>query len=194
VIKDNRVKATGSLRIIAGQWRGRKLAVLDLAGLRPTSDRIRETVFNWLQPHLGAANCLDLYAGTGALGLEAASRGAEKVTLVELNAKAATQLQSHCQTLSATQCQVHTQAASDFLEQNQQQYDIVFIDPPYQGNYWSDIAQQLMTNNSLAENALIYLEYPKQVAMPILPTQWQLIKEKKAGAVNYCLFQNITSQ
>jgi 16S rRNA (guanine966-N2)-methyltransferase len=193
VIKENKVKAPGSLRIIAGHWRGRKLAVLDLAGLRPTSDRIRETLFSWLQPHLGSANCLDLYAGTGALGLEAASRGAGNVTLVELSTKAATQLQSHCQTLNATQCQVHKQSAADFLSQNQQQYDIVFIDPPYQGDYWSDIAQQLMLSNSLAENALIYLEYPKQTALPALPIEWQLIKEKKAGAVNYCLFQNTTS-
>jgi 16S rRNA (guanine966-N2)-methyltransferase len=194
VIKENKVKAAGSLRIIAGLWRGRKLAVLDLEGLRPTSDRIRETVFNWLQPYVGSANCLDLYAGTGALGLEAASRGAERVTLVELNAKAAAQLQSHCQTLSAKQCQVHRQGASDFLNQNQQQYDIIFIDPPYQGDFWSDIAQQLMDTNSVADNALIYVEYPKQIVMPTLPAQWQLMKEKKAGAVNYCLFQNTTSQ
>jgi 16S rRNA (guanine966-N2)-methyltransferase len=184
----------GSLRIIAGRWRGRKLAVLDLDGLRPTSDRIRETVFNWLQPYVGGARCLDLYAGTGALGLEAASRGAEKVSLVEANTQAATQLRIHCRTLEAQHCEIHNQIASDFLNQNKQQYDIVFIDPPYHGGFWSDIAQQLLTANSLAEDALIYLEYPKQIEMPTLPTQWQLIKEKKAGAVNYCLFQNITSQ
>ena len=194
MIKENKVKAAGSLRIIAGRWRGRKLAVLDLEGLRPTSDRIRETVFNWLQPYVGSAHCLDLYAGTGALGLEAASRGAEKVTLVEMNAKATVQLESHCQALSAKQCQIYNQAASDFLSQNKQQYDIIFIDPPYQGDFWSDIAQQLMNTNSVADNALIYVEYPEHIAMPTLPAQWQLMKEKKAGAVNYFLFQNTTSQ
>ena len=189
---DKLSKALGQLRIIAGSWRGRKLAVLDLEGLRPTPDRVRETVFNWLHPHLGQSRCLDLFAGTGALGLEAASRGAEHVSLVELNSKAAMQLGTHCQTLSAEQCEVHNQAASDFLNQNQQQYDIVFIDPPYQSDYWSEVAEQLIATGSLADDALIYLEYPTQLNKPVLPTQWQLIKEKKAGAVNYCLFRNTT--
>jgi 16S rRNA (guanine966-N2)-methyltransferase len=191
VVKLNKAQqALGQLRIIAGSWRGRKLAVLHLEGLRPTPDRVRETVFNWLQPHLGQSRCLDLFAGTGALGLEAASRGAEHVSLVELNSKAAMQLRTHCQTLSAEQCEVHNQAATDFLNQNQQQYDIVFIDPPYQSDYWSEVAEQLIATGSLAGDALIYLEYPTQLDKPVLPTQWQLIKEKKAGAVNYCLFQN----
>ena len=185
-------KALGQLRIIAGSWRGRKLAVLDLEGLRPTPDRVRETVFNWLQPHLGQSRCLDLFAGTGALGLEAASRGAGHVSLVELNSKAAMQLRTHCQTLSAEQCEVHLQAATDFLNQHQQQYDIVFIDPPYQSDYWSEVAEQLIATGSLADYALIYLEYPRQLDKPLLPAQWQLIKEKKAGAVNYCLFRNTT--
>lgn len=189
---DKLSKALGQLRIIAGSWRGRKLAVLDLEGLRPTPDRVRETVFNWLHPHLGQSRCLDLFAGTGALGLEAASRGAEHVSLVELNSKAAMQLGTHCQTLSAEQCEVHNQAASDFLNQNQQQYDIVFIDPPYQSDYWSEVAEQLIATGSLAGDALIYLEYPTQLDKPVLPAQWQLIKEKKAGAVNYCLFRNTT--
>lgn len=192
--KHNKAKPAGSLRIIAGKWRGRKLAVLDLAGLRPTSDRIRETVFNWLQPHLGAAVCLDLYAGTGALGLEAASRGASKVSLVELDAKAAQQLRAHCQLLSAELCHVHNQSAIEFLNQNQQQYDIVFIDPPYQHDCWTEIARQLVQSQSLVDKALIYLEYPARMTKPNLPVQWQLIKEKKAGAVNYCLFQNTTEQ
>ena len=192
MVKLNKAKTQGQLRIIAGSWRGRKLAVLDLEGLRPTPDRVRETVFNWLQSHLGQSRCLDLFAGTGALGLEAASRGAEHVSLVELNSKAAMQLRTHCQTLSAEQCEVHNQAATDFLNQNQQQYDIVFIDPPYQSDYWSEVAEQLIATGSLADDALIYLEYPTQLNKPVLPTQWQLIKEKKAGAVNYCLFRNTT--
>lgn len=165
-----------------------------MVGLRPTPDRIRETVFNWLQPYVGGATCLDLFAGTGALGLEAASRGAEKVSLVELNPQAAIQLQTHCQRLEAQQCQIHHQGASDFLTQNQLQYDIIFIDPPYENNFWSTIAQQLIASDSIADDALIYLEYPKQIEMPILPQQWQLMKEKKAGGVNYCLFQNRTEQ
>ena len=102
------------------------------------------------------------------------------------------QLRTHCQTLSAEQCEVNLQAATDFLNQHQQQYDIVFIDPPYQSDYWSDVAEQLIATGSLADDALIYLEYPTQLNKPALPTQWQLIKEKKAGAVNYCIFRNST--
>ncbi|MCL4134905.1 UNVERIFIED_CONTAM: hypothetical protein GTU68_023876, partial [Idotea baltica] len=190
--KQNKAKPAGSLRIIAGKWRGRKLAVLDHLGLRPTPDRIRETVFNWLQPTIGSATCLDLYAGSGAMGFEAASRGASKVSLVELDGKVAQQLTAHCQLLAAEQCQVHTQAATDFLKQNQHQYNIVFIDPPYQFDYWTGIAEQLVQSKCLAEKALIYLEYPAYIAKPALPAQWHLIKEKKAGAVNYCLFENTT--
>jgi len=190
VAKQNKLKTTGSLRIIAGRWRGRKLTVLDLDGLRPTSDRIRETLFNWLQPTLGQANCLDLFSGTGALGLEAASRGAQKVTLVELNTKAAEQLRSNCQQLEADNCQVENQDAATFLSGNNEQYDIVFIDPPYQADLWSQIAQQLVSHNSLSVDAVIYLEYPSHISPPSLPAHWQLMKEKKAGAVNYCLFKN----
>jgi len=194
VAKQNKLKSTGNLRIIAGRWRGRKLNVLDVEGLRPTSDRIRETVFNWLQPTLGQAKCLDLFAGSGALGFEAASRGAESVTLVELNTKAAQQLQHNCQQLAADNCQPIHQDAMLFLSANREQYDIVFIDPPYQADLWSSIAQQLVLQHSLSANALIYLEYPSHITRPELPIHWQLMKEKKAGAVNYCLFQNRIEQ
>lgn len=192
--KQSKLKATGHLRIIAGRWRGRKLTVLDLDGLRPTPDRVRETLFNWLQQSLGQANCLDLFSGTGALGLEAASRGAQKVTLVERNSKAAQQLNNHCQQLEADNCHVVNQDAAIFLSRDSEQYDIVFIDPPYQANLWSPLAQQLVSNNSLSANALIYLEYPSHISMPSLPRDWQLMKEKKAGTVNYCLFRNTTEQ
>ena len=192
--KQNKLKTSGSLRIIAGRWRGRKLTVLDLEGLRPTSDRIRETLFNWLQPTIGQANCLDLFAGSGALGLESASRGAQKVTLVELDAKAAQQLRHNCQQLAADNCQLVNQDAATFLSNNSEQYDIVFIDPPYQTDLWTPIAQQLVTQKCLSANALIYLEYPSHINQPLLPTHWQLIKEKKAGAVNYCLFKNTVEQ
>lgn len=180
----------GSLRIIGGQWRGRKLDIVDLEGLRPTANRIRETLFNWLQTDIGLSHCLDLYAGTGALGLEAASRGAKQVTLLEVNQQAAKQLQTHCDALDAGQCQVINTTAMGFLAQNKQQYDIVFIDPPYQDNAWSEVAQQLMSTQALADQALIYIEYPTAMDTPELPQQWQLLKEKKAGAVQYALYQH----
>jgi len=145
-----------------------------------------------LQDKIGGARCLDLFAGSGALGLEAASRGADSVTMVENNPQASKQLQSHCQVLTATNCRVETKSAQQYLtsSSSQQQFDIVFIDPPYQSNVWSEIAEQLMTNTVLADNAYIYLECPCKGDLPVFPAQWQLLKDKKAGSVRYCLFSH----
>ena len=188
--KQNRTHKIGQCRIIAGQWRGRKLDVPDVEGLRPTPDRVRETVFNWLQPYIGGSHCLDLFAGCGALGFEAASRGAMSVTMVELNSLAAKQLQENCNNLSATQCQVERTTAQQFLAKNKNKYDIVFIDPPYQADLWTEVAQKLIDNTALSDDAVIYLECPGKADLPELPKQWQLIKEKKAGNIRYCLFEN----
>jgi len=190
VAKQNRTHKIGQCRIIAGQWRGRKLDVPDVEGLRPTPDRVRETVFNWLQPYIGGSHCLDLFAGCGALGFEAASRGAMSVTMVELNSLAAKQLQENCNNLSATQCQVERTTAQQFLAKNKNKYDIVFIDPPYQADLWTEVAQKLIDNTALSDDAVIYLECPGKADLPELPKQWQLIKEKKAGNIRYCLFEN----
>ena len=179
----------GQLRIIAGKWRGRKLSIADVEGLRPTPDRVRETVFNWLQPYMGDAMCLDLCAGSGALGIEAASRGAQHVTMVELNAKAAQQLRTHVNDLKTEQCQIIQSTAQQFLASNTQRYNIVFIDPPYQASLWVEIAERLITHQALADNAIIYLECPSKAELPKVPLQWQLLKDKQAGEVRYCLFQ-----
>jgi 16S rRNA (guanine966-N2)-methyltransferase len=150
---------------------------------------VRETIFNWLQASIGDAHCLDLFAGSGALGLEAASRGADSVTMVETSPQASKQLQSYCQLLSANNCRVEMNSAQQFISSTSQQFNIVFIDPPYKLNLWSEIAEQLMTYAILAENAYIYLEYPSKNEFPVLPAQWQLIKDKKAGSIRYCLFK-----
>ena len=192
--KQNKLKVTGTLRVIGGRWRGRKLTVLDSEGLRPTPSRVRETLFNWLQFSLSGANCLDLFAGTGALGLEAASRGVEKITLVEFNTGTAEQLSKNCQQLGADNYQLVNKDAVTFLSGDQDQYDIVFIDPPYELGIWSEIAEQLVSQDCLSLNALIYVEYPITAIKPSLPSKWQLIKEKKAGGVNYCLFKNTVGQ
>lgn len=183
-------KATNKLRIIGGRWGGRKLAFPDVDGLRPTPDRVRETLFNWLQAKLGGAHCLDLFAGSGALGFEAASRGAESVTLVENNIKAVQHLKDNIQLLTADACIVENITAQQFIANNAKQYDIVFLDPPYQADLWGEIATQLVNNAVLVDNALIYIECPSKQDLPDLPKQWQLIKDKKAGDVRYCLFQN----
>lgn len=182
--------ANNKLRIIGGRWRGRKLTFADIEGLRPTPDRVRETVFNWLQTVIGDARCLDLFAGSGALGFEAASRGATSVVMVEKNGQVAKQLQSNCQLLASDNCQVENKTAAQFLAANSTQYDIVFIDPPYQADLWSEIASQLVAEDALADNAYIYLECPSKADLPVLPSQWQLLKDKKAANVRYCLFIN----
>lgn len=179
----------GSLRIIAGKWRGRKLDVLDVDGLRPTPNRVRETLFNWLQPSIGSARCLDLFAGSGALGFESASRGAEQVDMVDLDAKITKQLQTNCQILTTDNCYVSHSSAQQFLANNSKQYDIVFIDPPFQTNLWAEIAELLVKHNVLAESAHIYIECPSKGDFPELPSHWQLLKDKKAGEVRYCLYR-----
>jgi 16S rRNA (guanine966-N2)-methyltransferase len=157
-------------------------------GLRPTPDRVRETLFNWLKDKVGGAHCLDLFAGSGALGIEAASRGADSVVMVENNPLANKQLQKHCQSITANNCRIESKTAQQFLNSTSQQFDIVFIDPPYKANIWSEIAQQLMSQAILADNAAIYIEFPSKGDLPIFPAQWRLIKDKKAGGVRYCLF------
>lgn len=186
----NKINSSNQLRIIAGKWRGRKLTFPDAEGLRPTPDRVRETIFNWLQPHLGFSNCLDLFAGSGALGFEAASRGAQLSVLVEQNSQASKQLLANCDLLKSDQCRVVSSSAQQFLANNNQQFDIVFIDPPYQANLWTEIATKLEQAGTLADNAIIYLECPSKGDLPDLPSHWTIFKDKKAGEVRYCLFSN----
>lgn len=179
----------GKLRLIAGKWRGRKLAIADVEGLRPTPDRVRETVFNWLQATVGGARCLDLFAGSGALGFEAASRGAKSVVLVESNTYASKILRENMTAMSAVQCLVENKTAQQFIAQTTKQYDLVFIDPPYQAELWTEIAQQLVENKVLADNAFIYLECPSKGELPTVPESWTVLKDKIAGDVRYCLFE-----
>ncbi|MGL6159795.1 16S rRNA (guanine(966)-N(2))-methyltransferase RsmD [Microbulbifer sp.] len=173
------------LRIIGGRWRGRKLQFAPVAGLRPTGDRLRETLFNWLQFHLPGARCLDLFAGSGALGLEALSRGAAGVDFVELNRGAARTLKEQLGALQAQNGRVHYTSASDFLAHTDTRYDIVFVDPPFDGDLWQETLAAL--GGHLAKNALVYVETPRdKVVLP--PDGWQIAKEKRAGQVCMRLF------
>lgn len=180
--------ATGSIRIIAGKHRGRKLPVLMAEGLRPTTDRVKETVFNWLMPYIHDANCLDCFAGAGSLGFEALSRGAAQVTLIELNNAAAKQLQANKQLLNADNLIVNNTNSLNFLKSStKQHYDLVFIDPPFREGLVTQAAE-LLNQGWLAKQALIYVEMEAQ-SNPQLPNNWQLLKEKVAGQVAYRLFQ-----
>ncbi|WP_288131900.1 16S rRNA (guanine(966)-N(2))-methyltransferase RsmD [Microbulbifer sp.] len=188
--RDQTAPATSQLRIIGGRWRGRKLAFAPIEGLRPTGDRLRETLFNWLQFHLPGARCLDLFAGSGALGLEALSRGAGSVDFVELHRGAAQTLRQQLDLLQAEHGRVHNCPAEMFLTQaalQQESFDLVFIDPPFAGDLWQETISQLCDASLLAENALIYIESPRDKPVPV-PPGWQLEKEKQAGQVCMRLF------
>jgi 16S rRNA (guanine966-N2)-methyltransferase len=190
VKKQNDKNATkGQIRIIAGQFRGRKLPVLMADGLRPTTDRVKETVFNWLMPYIQDAHCLDCFAGSGSLGFEAMSRGASTVTLIELNKLAAQQLKANKTLLKAEKIQVIQQNALDFLQSNQQRFSLVFIDPPFRKNLAQQTAQ-LLNEKSLTDDALIYVEMETDNNTQVMPSHWQLLKEKVAGQVVYRLYQN----
>lgn len=180
---------TNQLRIIGGQWRGRKLAFPDVDGLRPTGDRIRETLFNWLAPNIQGARCLDVFAGSGALGLEALSRGASYSLLLERDRTAASRLQQNLQILKTEHGQlVHTDSLQYLAGGNQgEAFDIVFIDPPFALNLWQGVVDRLEAGNWLAPNACIYLESPRDNPI-ITPNSWHLHRDKHAGQVSYKLF------
>jgi 16S rRNA (guanine966-N2)-methyltransferase len=179
----------GQIRIIGGEWRGRKLAVPAVADLRPTPDRVRETLFNWLAPVIHGAYCLDLFAGSGALGFEALSRGASHVVMVDHSAVVITLLQQEIAMLKAQHADVYRAQVPEQLKAPARPFDIVFLDPPYQQNKLLPSCFYLEENNFLADNAYIYLEAGKTLTEADLPTNWQIIKSKIAGQVAYHLVQ-----
>lgn len=177
----------GTVRIIAGKWRGRKLQVPEVKDLRPTPDRVRETLFNWLAPMLAGARCLDLFAGSGALGFEAASRGASYVEMVEQASTAVSLLQSQAKMLQAENIHIYQANVPTQLSIPEKPFDIVFLDPPYQANLLLPTCQYLESHHFLAATALIYLEADKIIEDNALLPNWRLIKTQKAGQVFYHL-------
>lgn len=183
-------KGSNQLRIIGGEWRGRKLFFPDAPNLRPTPDRVRETIFNWVAPVIQGARCLDLFAGSGALGIEALSRGAAFTTFVDSHKKVTEALQNHVGLLSAhNKAEVLQLDSVKFLKSNPQPYDLIFLDPPYHLDFMGKVVPLLEENGWLADNAMLYLEIEKRQSLPELPANWQPLKEKTAGEVNYFLFQ-----
>ncbi len=184
----NHSRKPNQLRIIAGVWRGRKLNFPAVAGLRPTPDRVRETLFNWLAPVMPGARCLDLFAGSGALGFEAASRGAAVVELVERDTQIAAALRAHVASLAASQVHVVTAEALNYLAGTAAPFDIVLLDPPYdRPELLAACCTQLETGGWLAPLARIYLETRGKTGLPALPANWELIRSKQAGQVAYHL-------
>lgn len=180
--------ASGQIRIIGGQWRGRKLPVPDSPGLRPTTDRVRETLFNWLAPSMVSARCLDCFAGSGALGLEALSRYASAATLIEMERGVAQQLQQNLATLKAANAKVVNTNTLTFLNQPGTPHDIVFVDPPFRKGLLDDTLRLLEDNGWLADDALIYVESEVENGLPPVPLHWDLHREKVAGQVVYRLY------
>jgi 16S rRNA (guanine966-N2)-methyltransferase len=187
----------GELRIIAGQWRGRKLQFRDSEGLRPTPDRVRETLFNWLQSDLVGSRCLDLFAGSGALGFEAASRGAGKVLMIEKSTKTVSGIRENIEMLGADQIHVLCEDTMKFLvdAKNTREYlsgklfDIVFLDPPYESDLLVDCCELLERGQWLTNLAKIYIEYNIHLDLSKMPEDWRCLKSKTAGQVGYSLYQ-----
>ena len=177
----------GEFRIIAGQWRRRKLPIVVAEGLRPTPDRVRETLFSWLQPYLDGAKCLDLFTGSGALAFEALSRGAQSIDMIESNPRVANQLNANIRLLATEDASVHIMQAERFLRETQQTFDIVFIDPPYDENLWAETMQQVADAAILADHSVIYFEQPGYIDQPELPMGWQVLRSKKAAQVTFYL-------
>lgn len=178
-----------SVRIIAGQWRGSKLTFAPGPDVRPTPDRIRETLFNWLQNETANARCLDLFAGSGALGFEALSRGARQVVFVDEQRDVIRQLNSNAERLRAAGAEIVHCAADHYLTRAPTPFDIVFLDPPFRADFTATICSALEANTWLAENSWVYLESPSEREPPQTPIGWHLHRDKLAGAVRYQLFQ-----
>jgi 16S rRNA (guanine966-N2)-methyltransferase len=177
------------LRIIGGCWRGRKLRFPPSPELRPTPDRVRETLFNWLSPRLPGARCLDLFAGSGALGLESLSRGAAHVTFVERDAAAVRELRARLAEWGASGARVEQADALRFLAGAQESFDIVFLDPPFESDLLTSAATLLEQGSWLASGAAIYIECAARSGLPPLPPTWTVSKTKQAGEVGYHLLR-----
>lgn len=179
-----RVVAPGRVRIIGGAWRGRRIEVPSVPDLRPTPDRVRETLFNWLGQSLDGAVCLDLYAGSGALGFEAASRGAARVVLVEQARAALATLRATRAALEAHQVEIVVADALRYLEATAACFDVVFLDPPFRQNAWPALFERLP--RCLAAGARISLEAP---AAQEAPQGWRELRRLRAGQVSLQLMQ-----
>ncbi|UJF22054.1 16S rRNA (guanine(966)-N(2))-methyltransferase RsmD [Shewanella sp. OMA3-2] len=181
--------SSGQVRIISGQWRSRKLPIHDLEGLRPTTDRVRETLFNWLSVDIRGARVLDCFAGSGALGLESLSRYAEFALMFELQKSAANQLTKNLHTLNCTNAKVINGDSLQLLTKGTDQgFDVVYIDPPFRKGLAKQTIELLMTHGWLNNDALIYLETETDLTELVIPASWLPLKQKTAGQVSYRLY------
>ena len=177
-MKPGPVAKANQVRIIGGMWRSRLLRFPSAEDLRPTPDRVRETLFNWLGQDLTGQSCLDLFAGSGALGFEAASRGAKSVVMIEHNAQVERALRKNCSLLAAERIEIQRADALAFLEIDTRRFDVIFLDPPFNGNLLPEVLPRLPER--LALEARVYLEANR---LPDLAPEWHRLKHTRAGSV-----------
>ena len=192
----NKRSKNNAIRLISGKWKGRKLEVMDSEGLRPTIDRVRETLFNWLMYEINGARCLDLFAGSGALGFEALSRGARFVQFVELNKKVSKSLVTNMKKLEpeSDDVDITIGSALDFLSRFQGVgFDVVFLDPPFGKKLLPDVIDVLGESQALIEGSAIFVEQDKSDVFDEFPQSWTLHRQGVAGQSDYRLYFNSTS-
>lgn len=177
------------IRIIGGLYRGKKINFPAIDGLRPTPDRVKETLFNWLMHHIQDARCLDVFAGSGSLGLEAFSRGASKVVLLEHSPIAYANLKKISAQFQSTKLHVQQTDARVYLQQCKEEFDLIFLDPPFSEDYLLPCLENLAQNPVLASGGLVYVESPTLIELN--PYQWELLKQKQAGQVFFALYKKL---
>ncbi len=178
-----------TVRIIGGLYRGKKLHFPEIEGLRPTPDRVKETLFNWLMNDIRGARCLDAFAGSGALGFEAHSRGASRVVFIESSLKAFANLKQIAASFNASSLEVINAKAEDYFAKSSECFDLIFLDPPFSKNYLPQCLHLLAQSKLLAKGGLVYLESGEKLNLD--PEQWLERKSKKAGQVIYALFEKL---
>ena len=182
----------GKVRIISGKWRNRTLKVENYEGLRPTSERIRETLFNWLRSEISGLNCLDLFAGTGSLGFEALSRGADNCIFIDKTEAAIKQLKKAKELVIAENCHIFKTNGFDFLSSNKNNsYDLIFLDPPFADNIIDETINLIVKYELVTPNGYIYIEINKNQKFPDIPKNWIIARKKNIANVCFALIKVI---
>ena len=190
VARKNNSKNRGKVRITSGEWKNRNLEVPDIDGLRPTSERVRETLFNWLMPSIHKSVCLDLFAGSGSLGFEALSRGAKHCTFVEKSKLAFSQIKTTRTSLNAVNSEVHNCDAIDFLSSvHNHNFNLVFLDPPFSDDYLISSIESIHEYQLVSRGGYIYIEFNKNNDLFDLPDNWSVIRKKIYGNVCFILIE-----
>lgn len=180
----------GELRIIGGDWRSRKLRFPEAGGVRPTPARTRETLFNWLSFHIAGSRCLDLFTGSGALGLEALSRGAGTTVFVDHTPELAQALRNNLRLLKSEKGEVACQNVDTYLARTPTKpFDILFMDPPFRQGWLEKLFPMIANNGWVKPGSWIYVEHESELPTPATPANWTLHRQKTAGQVTYCLFR-----